>query len=84
MSKYKIGDKVRVISNINHHFFNIGDIITLVEKLGTDGWDCQNEGREWSLSENEFESVNVSSEVNIFEYPKYQKYVLKEELKKMS
>ena len=77
MSKYKIGDKVKVVSNISHHFFNIGDIVALVERLGTDGWDCQNEEKEeWSLSENEFE---ISIE-NDLKYPNYQKYVLKEEL----
>jgi len=86
MSKYKVGDKVRVTFNKDGHRFKIGEIVTIFLKL-KGGWDClSSDGiEEWSLSEEEFELANVDPAVeqgDYLEYKHYQGMILREELKK--
>ena len=56
MTRYKIGDKVRVIKDICGHQFEIGEVITLDEKHRDGGWYCVNQKTDiWFLREEEFE-----------------------------
>ena len=55
---YKIGDKVRVINNLNRHDFKINTIVELVSEL-YGNWLCRdNIGNEWMLTEIEFSKIS--------------------------
>jgi hypothetical protein len=55
---YKVGQKVRVIANVNKHDFAIGEIVT-VRELDADGNidSCENENDYWFIDNEEVEPV---------------------------
>lgn len=58
--KYKVGDRVRVISSANGHKFNIGDIVT-IEKLYPDGdpphYKARNSSGSWYVGDENIEDI---------------------------
>lgn len=38
--KLKVGDKVRIIGNTNHHGFKTGEIVTLKRNMSNGNWEC--------------------------------------------
>jgi hypothetical protein len=59
----KPGDKVKVLSNINQHHFNIGEIVTIRFACDDGDYYCENNnGSRWFLKPREVEKVeNLSS-----------------------
>ena len=61
MSKFKVGDKVRVVSNINNHEFDIGEIITITgvcEKTKDQEYIADGSSDWWYVLESELDWVN--------------------------
>ena len=61
MSKFKVGDKVRVVSNTNDHKFDIGEIITITEVFGStkdQEYAANGSSDWWCVLESELDWVN--------------------------
>ena len=57
MSKYKVGDKVRVVDNSSGHDFLLGEIVVLEVDCGTD-WLASKEKEFWYVGEVDIESIS--------------------------
>ena len=57
MSKYKVGDKVRVVDNFSGHDFLLGEIVVLEVGCGTD-WLASKEKESWYVCEVDIESIS--------------------------
>lgn len=57
MSKYKVGDKVRVVDNSSGHDFLLGEIVVLEVDCGTD-WLAFKEKEFWYVGEVDIESIS--------------------------
>jgi len=62
--KYKVGDKLKVVGNRNHHKFEIGQIVTIGE-IDRGYYKCYGElGECWMLLEKDLEPITNTIEVN--------------------
>lgn len=59
--KYKVGDKVRVIKNINKHRYEIGSIIIIDDNENPYAYRCSqdDEGYTWYITDAEIEPVHI-------------------------
>lgn len=57
--KYRVGDKVRIINNINNHDFPIGEVVT-ISCINEDDQDYRAESHYgyWYVTDEELEPVN--------------------------
>lgn len=60
--KLKVGDKVRITGNTNHHEFNIGEIVTLKRNMSNGDWECYGKDKSglfdtWFVRECDMEPV---------------------------
>ena len=63
MSKYKEGDKVRVIDNTKDHGFKTGEVITLIVQSEDDGsWYAKNKDY-WYVSELDIEPIDAPKQL---------------------
>ncbi|HSH25272.1 MAG TPA: hypothetical protein VLA13_07025, partial [Massilibacterium sp.] len=53
---YKKGDKVEIVDNKFDHGFEIGEVVTLIEKV-EDYWRAESDVDFWNIWEVEFEKV---------------------------
>jgi len=63
MSKFKVGDKVRIVSNISGHGYSIGEVVTLevfYEGVTEPYWYCG----KWYIGEWEMEAIEDAQEFN--------------------
>jgi len=71
MSKFKVGDKVRIVGNTNMHKFDIGDTVTLEDFINSKinpYWYCtdsRNDSRHsWYVQEGDMEAIEDAQEFN--------------------
>jgi len=73
MSKFKVGDKVRVVSNTNNHEFDIGEIITITnicENTKNQEYIADGYSDWWYVLESELEWVNNYKDSNRYKLHK--------------
>ena len=68
MSKFKAGDKVRVVDTVYGHGFDIGDVVTVVRGL-MGGYECNGVGSRdaWYLTDEEMELATTQDTPKAFD-----------------
>ena len=69
MSKFKVGDKVRVVGNTNRHGYKIGDVVTLhfLYDNPSPHWRCG----DWFVMECDMETIEDAQEFNPVSKPSH-------------
>ena len=56
---FEIGDQVRIVKRIKGHNFEIGEVVTIIDKNDRGVFDCKNNlGKKWFVVDDEVELFN--------------------------